>query len=991
MFSKIKSYFFPKFNYKNNVGFYQNLFIIFIYIVLPFIFFQNSFHLNSIVHGHGDALAQFFPNRQFLYNSIKEFSLPLWTPLNYAGMPFLADIQNSSLYFVNIIPGLIFPIIMAFNITIFIHYSLAGIFTYFFVKEYKISSLAAFTSGLIFMFSGFMIIRQTHSTMIFTAVWLPLILILIRKYAKTKNNSFIILGSIFLAQQFFAGNPQIFLYCCCIEFIYIIYIFFSESDFKEKKVNYFILKAILIFIFGFLLMLIQLLPTYFLMAKSFRAKFTFEEFSMFSFKINNFLMLFFPYIFGKVNPEQLKTVSNLHPIDYMGSGMYLGTFTFFISIVGFFKKNKDKYFWGIIALVSFLLIFGKNLPFYKLTYYLPLFNIFRIPSRHWVEFCFSFAILGGFGFDYILKSNFENFRKKVVIILAVISSVLISFFSIYSLFKRAIKLNTGSFIGYNTDFLSQSFSMNKPSVYIPLILIFSSLIVFIILFFLKKNNLIKHQFFLIPLIILIFFDLFSFGHDFEPISNRDFNPLFNENSYYDTYKYIKNDKELFRVFPVFFDLSPYDSNIPVKDINGNLNIFYDIDSIAGYQALYERDYEQITKINVVGEIINDSDNKKFDLISNNNIFSIYNTKYIIVNLSLLVDNKVGTYFSQMGYTPSKNLVTNDLMQNFSNDKEKIIYYKLENSFSINGDTDDLKLIQIPLEIKSNTYYLIKFKIKKGNYFKAYKDSRDNYIHFDFYGIDVSNNPVYDSGEQEYQFSTSKIPDGFEEFEAYVYSGQIPEGTKTFFRLYCGQSGNFSIKDLSLSFMQSTKNSKYELISKAKDSFLIENKNYLPRFYFAQNILNVKDIKEVEKNLWDKNYDPRNNTMIENYDCGSSLFDASDSKVNILKYANNYVDLSTTTSKEGFLVFSDTYYSGWRAYIDGKETKIYKVNGIFKGINVSAGDHKIRFRFMPYDFIIGAAISGVTFMGLIVFLVINIKKRKNKIFTKKRRKSIIDLD
>ena len=958
-----------KSTYLKHPELYKNLLIIVIYLILPFLFFKDAFHLNSIIHGHGDAMAQFFPNRQVLYNSLREFSIPLWAPLNYAGMPFLADIQNGSLYLINIIAGLIFPIILAFNFTIFIHYSLAGIFTYFFVKEYKISSLAAFTSGLIFMFSGFMVIRQTHSTMIFTAVWLPLILMLIKKYAKTKNFKYIILGSIFFAQQFFAGNTQVFLYCCCIEFIYIIYIFFSESNFKEKKVNFFILKFILIFGFGFLLILVQLLPTYELMKLSFRDKLSYENFTQFSFRIKQIPMLFFPYIFGKVNPLQYKDVASIFQSNYLEEGMYLGTFTFFISIAGFFKKHKDKYFWGIIALVSFLLIFGKNLPFYKLTYYLPLLNIFRIPSRHWVEFCFAFAVLGGFGFDYIIRSKFKEFKKMSLIIIALILSFVSGFFILYYFFKRAISSGDTFFLNYEVGFLFQSFSLNKLSIYIPLALFTASLLAFIILIFLKKKSYLQKKFILIPIVLLIFIDLFSFGHDFEPIPARNLEPLFNKN-YYDTYNYIGKDNDIFRVYPLFYNTAPYDFDLPVTDISGNLNIFYDIYNITGYQAFYLKDYNKITKMDAIGL----ETDPNFNLISNNNVLSILNTKYILIPNELIRMFGVTPYLSKVGFKKSSEIINNKILSKSSNNSF-IKFNEADNSFVFDSDNNELKIITVPIDLKSNTYYSVKFKIKKISNSNNLESVADKNIHFDFYGT-KKNIVVYDNPEQEYIFPFESVGSDFQEYEAYINSGSIPDGTDTHLRIFCWNSSGIAIKDFKLFEDTLTKDASYTAINQVKDSLLLKNNKFFPRFYFAKNILDVDNISQVENNLWDTNFNPQEYTMVENYGLSKNQFNEYKSnEVYLLKYENNYVDLRVSMKEDGFLVFSDTYYPGWRAYIDGKVTKIYKTNGTLKGIYIPAGEHKIRSRFLPSSFIIGAAISGATFIFLIVFLMAQLKKKK----------------
>ena len=59
---------------------------------------------------------------------------------------------------------------------------------------------------------------------------------------------------------------------------------------------------------------------------------------------------------------------------------------------------------------------------------------------------------------------------------------------------------------------------------------------------------------------------------------------------------------------------------------------------------------------------------------------------------------------------------------------------------------------------------------------------------------------------------------------------------------------------------------------------------------------------------------------------------------------------------GFLVLSDNYYSGWKASIDGRETKIYRANYTFRAVWVSKGDHTVRFFYEPASFRWGKRIT-----------------------------------
>ena len=84
-------------------------------------------------------------------------------------------------------------------------------------------------------------------------------------------------------------------------------------------------------------------------------------------------------------------------------------------------------------------------------------------------------------------------------------------------------------------------------------------------------------------------------------------------------------------------------------------------------------------------------------------------------------------------------------------------------------------------------------------------------------------------------------------------------------------------------------------------------------------------------------------------------------VQILSESNNRLDLQVNAVENSLLVLSDTYYPGWKAFVDGKETKIYRADYTFRGIAVSAGTHQVEFVYDPLSFKLGALF---TFLGIV---------------------------
>lgn len=63
-------------------------------------------------------------------------------------------------------------------------------------------------------------------------------------------------------------------------------------------------------------------------------------------------------------------------------------------------------------------------------------------------------------------------------------------------------------------------------------------------------------------------------------------------------------------------------------------------------------------------------------------------------------------------------------------------------------------------------------------------------------------------------------------------------------------------------------------------------------------------------------------------------------------ASDSVSYEVRTSKPALVVFSEIYYPGWRATIDGEEAPILRADYVLRAIQVPAGSHRIKMTFRP---------------------------------------------
>jgi len=80
-------------------------------------------------------------------------------------------------------------------------------------------------------------------------------------------------------------------------------------------------------------------------------------------------------------------------------------------------------------------------------------------------------------------------------------------------------------------------------------------------------------------------------------------------------------------------------------------------------------------------------------------------------------------------------------------------------------------------------------------------------------------------------------------------------------------------------------------------------------------------------------------------------------------------------ESGYLILADSFYPGWRVWINGIEAKIHRVNGWMRAVSVPAGRSKVNFDYSPRSFLWGSifAIIGVL-VTLSIVVRFGLKKR-----------------
>lgn len=96
------------------------------------------------------------------------------------------------------------------------------------------------------------------------------------------------------------------------------------------------------------------------------------------------------------------------------------------------------------------------------------------------------------------------------------------------------------------------------------------------------------------------------------------------------------------------------------------------------------------------------------------------------------------------------------------------------------------------------------------------------------------------------------------------------------------------------------------------------------------------------------------------------------KLNKLEFSDNKIFIDLTTDKDKILFLSLPYSKGWKAKLDGKNIQLQKINVMYTGLNVEAGNHQLELKYSTPLHKEGLIIS---IIGFAIIITIIYKDRK----------------
>ncbi len=377
----------------------------------------------------GDFSRQFWAFATFEVRELSAGRLPLWNPYTYAGAPFWADIQSAVLYPLSLLTLLLSGpwgfSLFALEVEAVVHFWLAGMFSYLFVRRLTGHRGAALLSAITFAFGGYLTSYPSQQLAVLEVdVWLPLILYFADRALVDRSGEMPQLRSrpgwpdtlaagLTWGMALLAGHPQSAMF---VFYTFTLYVVFLALAHKGRRIgeptnqrvsesasqrtlptSYFLLLTpilhwVLIVLIGLGLSVMAWLPGLEYMGLSVRAAGFYDKMAG-GFPLYDPIQMLLP---GSVS---------------LYSPLYVGVLPLLLAVwAALSLRRRETTFWGGLAAGTFLLSFGGETflytPFYLLV---PGFSVFRDQERVAFVFSFAMAVLAGYGF----KCQMSNIKSQI--------------------------------------------------------------------------------------------------------------------------------------------------------------------------------------------------------------------------------------------------------------------------------------------------------------------------------------------------------------------------------------------------------------------------------------------------------------------------------------------------------------------------------------------------------------------------------------------------
>ena len=161
----------------------------------------------------------------------------------------------------------------------------------------------------------------------------------------------------------------------------------------------------------------------------------------------------------------------------------------------------------------------------------------------------------------------------------------------------------------------------------------------------------------------------------------------------------------------------------------------------------------------------------------------------------------------------------------------------------------------------------------------------------------------------------------------------------------------------------------EVFAGAGGMKVFRNRTVFPRAFAVHRAERLPTGAEAWRWLDDPSRDWRQTVIVASPPPALVQCEGPDS-VQVASYTPNRVTIQANMACRGMVILADTYFPGWRAYIDGKRAPIWEAYTAVRGVVVEPGRHEVEFRYRPGSVVAGGILTLLGTLAALLALALN---------------------
>jgi len=369
---------------------------------------------------HGDICLFFEPVKAYLHESLRAGRLALWSPYIFCGYPIAAEGQIATFYPISVLISWLLPSPGAINWLIISHLLLAGLSMYALARLLGASRFAAWLSGIVFSFSGYLFAHTHHVSLVCAAAWLPVVILCVERAWRKGALPSSVYGALAWGACALCGHPQTLFHISLVVAFWLAWRL-VEAGRAGRAWPLARSAGILLLVVGLGIGLaaVQLLLTSDLAARSFHGvRKSLSYVTEFSLLTRHLAGLVLPNWQGS---PAFDSYEGEH--FYWEYVLYLGIVPLVLAGIGA-ATRRGRVLAGL-AIVALILALAAGNPLYRVLRLLPGFGDFRVPARYLLVFTFAAALLSGYGWETIAGCRWLRKARRLQVLGGVLALLVI--------------------------------------------------------------------------------------------------------------------------------------------------------------------------------------------------------------------------------------------------------------------------------------------------------------------------------------------------------------------------------------------------------------------------------------------------------------------------------------------------------------------------------------------------------------------------------------